>query len=106
MNPFDTHLSFVKQLEVLTELAKDIGYEVRHEVMGGTCGGVCEYGNRRCLFIDISLNIVDQVDSVGRALANNPQLAMYIMTDEQGSALRARKTTDNAEVVFQPRKAA
>lgn len=83
--------SSVEQLEILLELAKDIGYEVRYETLGGIGGGACEYAGRKCLFVDITLGLLDQLDSVSRALGNDPQVALYEMTRDQESALRMRK---------------
>ena len=91
MNGIPHSSNSIEQLETLIELAKDIGYEVRHEVLGGSGGGTCEFGNRKCLFVDLSLSVLDQLDCVGRALANDPQLALYIMTDQQETALRSRR---------------
>ena len=84
-------MSTVQQLDVLIDLAKDMGYEVRHEVLGGAGGGACEFAGRKCLFVDLSLGVIDQLDYVSRALANDPQVALYEMTHEQESALRVRK---------------
>lgn len=81
----------VEQLETLIDLAKDMGYEVRHEVLGGTGGGTCEYGGRKCLFVDLSLGVVDQLQAVSRALCLDPQLALYEMTNDQETALQARR---------------
>ncbi len=81
----------VDQLETLLELAKDMGYEVRYESLGGIGGGTCEYGGRKCLFVDITLGVLDQLDAVSRALGNDPQVALYEMTQDQEFALRTRK---------------
>lgn len=81
----------VEQLEVLLELAKDMGYEVRYESLGGIGGGACEYAGRKCLFVDLSLGILEQLDFVSRALGNDPQVALYEMTGDQESALQVRK---------------
>ena len=78
----------VEQLEVLLELAKDMGYEVRYESLGGIGGGACEYAGRKCLFVDLSLGILEQLDFVSRALGNDPQVALYEMTGDQESALQ------------------
>ena len=84
-----TSLSTVEQLDVLIELAKDMGYEVRHEVLGGAGGGRCEIGARKLLFIDLSLGTIEQLESVSRSLSADPQLALYVMSQRQEQALRA-----------------
>ncbi|MCH2179401.1 MAG: hypothetical protein MK106_11420 [Mariniblastus sp.] len=81
----------VEQLEVLLELAKDMGYEVRYESLGGIGGGTCEYAGRKCLFVDLTLGILEQLDFVSRSLGNDPQVALYEMTRDQESALQVRK---------------
>ena len=81
----------VEQLEVLLELAKDMGYEVRYESLGGIGGGTCEYAGRKCLFVDLTLGILEQLDFVSRSLGNDPQVALYEMTRDQELALQVRK---------------
>ena len=83
-----TSLSTVEQLDTLIELAKDMGYEVRHEMLGGVGGGRCEVAGKKVLFIDLSLGTMDQLDLVGNALAADPQIGLYVMTKNQESALR------------------
>jgi len=83
-----TTLSTVEQLDTLIELARDMGYEVRHEMLGGVGGGRCEVGGRKVLFIDLSLGSVDQLELVSKALADDPQLALYVMTKNQEQSLR------------------
>jgi hypothetical protein len=83
--------SSVEQLDILLELAKDMGYEVRYESLGGVGGGTCEYAGSKCLFVDITLGLLDQLDSVSRALGNDPQVALYEMTRDQEIALCKRK---------------
>ena len=81
-------LSAVEQLEVLTELAKDMGYEVRQEALGGTGGGRCEVAGKKLLIIDLQVGTMDQLESVSKALASDPQLALYVMTKDQEQSLR------------------
>jgi hypothetical protein len=64
----------IEQMERLTGLAEKLGYEIRFENLGGVGGGRCEFGNRRCLFIDLSLNSVEQLEQLRSALANDPAL--------------------------------
>ncbi len=85
-------MSAVEQLETLTDLAKDMGYEIRHDVLGGSGGGACEFGGRKVLFIDLSLSTFEQLQIVSRALCADPQLALYEMTGSQESALQNRRS--------------
>jgi hypothetical protein len=64
----------VHQLEHLIALAERIGYRVRYEDFGGCGGGRCEFGGQRYLFIDLSLNSVEQLEHVRTALSQDPSL--------------------------------
>ncbi len=55
-------------------LATSMGYSIRHEWLGGGSGGSCEIAGKRWLFIDLSLNPLEQLDQVVRALQADPQL--------------------------------
>ncbi|MEZ6096084.1 MAG: hypothetical protein R3C03_17980 [Pirellulaceae bacterium] len=65
----------VQQVERLTKLAEKLGYEIRYEDFGGVGGGRCEFGNRRCLFIDLSLSSIDQLEQLRAALLEDPSLS-------------------------------
>ena len=64
----------VTQLERMIALAEKMGYRVRYENFGGSGGGCCEFGGRRYLFVDLSLNTVEQLEQVSAALAKDPTL--------------------------------
>ena len=86
-----TSLSTVEQMDVLIELANDMGYEVRHEVLGGAGGGRCEIGGRKILFVDLSLGTIEQLEACSKSLSADPQLALYVMNGNQEEALRTRR---------------
>jgi hypothetical protein len=88
--PIVGKLNPVQQMDVLVELAKDMGYEVRYEMLCGTGGGICEIGRRRCLFVDLSQNALDQLESISQTLSSDPQIALYIMSQQQEIALRGK----------------
>jgi len=67
----------VELLEQSLETAKELGFEVRHEWLGGGGGGACEIGGRKCLFIDLSLNAIEQLEQVSDALRSDP--AIYLL---------------------------
>ena len=83
-------MNAVRQMDVLIELAKDMGYEVRYEMLCGTGGGICEIGTRRCLFVDLSQSPIDQLESISKSLSSDPQVALYIMSQQQETALRGK----------------
>lgn len=58
----------VELLEQAIAFARNSGYQIRQEWLGGTGGGVCEYGGRRWLFIDLSLDPHERLERVLREL--------------------------------------
>lgn len=52
--------------------AETLGYGVRQEWLGGVGGGACEFGGRKWIFVDLALNVVEQLDQVAAALRNDP----------------------------------
>ena len=51
-------------LEVALRVAKQAGYEIRHEWLGGSGGGGCELKGKRLLFVDLALGPDEQLDQV------------------------------------------
>lgn len=51
----------VEQLEKTLEIVRAIGYEVHYDWFGGTGGGACQLGNRKCLFLDLAMNAEDHL---------------------------------------------
>jgi hypothetical protein len=62
----------VELLERLKELAEEAGYTIRHEWLGGSGGGKCEFAGRKWIFVDLSLSVVEQLDQVAAALKDDP----------------------------------
>jgi hypothetical protein len=62
----------VEMLERLKELAEEAGYTIRHEWLGGSGGGKCEFAGRKWIFVDLSLSVVEQLDQVAAALKDDP----------------------------------
>ena len=80
----------VETLERLKETAKDAGYTVRHEWLGGAGGGRCEFAGRKWIFVDLSLSVVEQLDQVAAALEGDP--AVQLAASSRGRlALPERK---------------
>lgn len=65
----------VDALEDSLCLAKQIGYRIRQEWLGGSGGGGCEIRGQKCLFLDLSLGPDDQLDQVLDTLKHDPALA-------------------------------
>ncbi len=63
----------VELLEQALSVAEKLGYQVRQEWLDGS-GGVCEFGGRKWLFVDLSLTAVEQLDQVVEALRDDPRI--------------------------------
>jgi hypothetical protein len=66
----------VELMERALILAEQLGYEVRHEWLGGTGGGGCEVAGRKYLFVDLALNSIEQFDQVIETLRNDISLPL------------------------------
>jgi len=64
----------VEMFEHLVRVAEHLGYQVRHEFLGGVGGGRCEVGGKKCIFIDLALNSDEQLDQVVEALQEDPAI--------------------------------
>ncbi|WP_254508068.1 hypothetical protein [Anatilimnocola floriformis] len=64
----------VEMRERMIRLAEELGYSVRQEWLGGTGGGVCEFGGRRHIFLDLALSAVEQLDQLAAALSQDPAI--------------------------------
>jgi hypothetical protein len=65
----------VELLQGMMETAERAGYTVRLEWLGGAGGGACEFGGRKWIFVDLALSVVEQLDQVAAALADDPRAA-------------------------------
>lgn len=57
-------MSVIEEIDQLTKIAETVGYRVRNEYFGGTGGGVCEFGGKKYLFLDLALSSVDQLEKL------------------------------------------
>ena len=62
----------VELLDQALDAAMELGYRVRHEWLGGSGGGACEFGGRRWIFIDLALSAEEQLEQVGQVLRSDP----------------------------------
>jgi hypothetical protein len=67
--PKDSVLSHVAKLEQLIQQASQRGFEVRYEDLGGRGGGVCEFGGKRWLFIDLAVSAEESWEALHAALS-------------------------------------
>ena len=61
----------VEMLEQSLAVAEQLHYQVRHEWLGGSGGGACEFGGRKWLFVDLALPADEQLEQVCRALRSD-----------------------------------
>lgn len=61
-------------LELAIRTAETLGYEIRHEWLGGAGGGMCEYGGVRRIFVDLSLPVDEQLEQVLEAIKPDPAI--------------------------------
>ena len=69
----------VELLEHAVSIARELGYGIRHEWLGGAGGGACEFGGRKWLFVDLALNVDEQLVQVGDVLRKDPAVFLVEM---------------------------
>ncbi len=78
----------VRRLHAALELARRAGYQVRHEWLDGVSYPACRLGGRKLLFVDLALDVHDQLEQVLSVLQNDPrvdqhQLEQLLATPDQ-----------------------
>ncbi len=79
-------------LEHALNLAARLGYEIRHDWLGGSGGGGCFLKGRRLLLIDLALGTADQLDQVIDALRHDPEAPSLPMPHQLREMLKLRCT--------------
>jgi hypothetical protein len=64
----------IELFEHLAAVAQRLGYEIRHEYLGGVGGGRCEVGGKKWIFIDLALNSDEQLDQIVEAIQEDPAI--------------------------------
>ena len=82
----------VELLEEAVAVAEQAGYEVREEWLGGAGGGHCEIRGRKCLFLDLAVGPLDQLEVVLDALRREPNVVPFAMSTHLRSLVGARKS--------------
>lgn len=65
-------MNLVRQFDEFLDVAQRLGYHIRYDYFGGTGGGVCHYGGKKWLFIDLALTAEDQLDVIFSTLKSDP----------------------------------
>ena len=81
----------VETLGQALDLAARLGYQVRHDWLGGTGGG-CVLMGRKVLYLDLALGPEDQLDQVLDTLRREPDAVGLPMPHELRNLLAVRKS--------------
>ena len=55
-------------LNLAKQTAKDLGFHIRQDLLNGQQGGMCEFGGKRWIILDVSQNSMEQLHAIGNAL--------------------------------------
>lgn len=61
----------IEKLEKTIAEAVQRGYEVRLEALNGAAGGLCEFGKRKWIFVDITASVAEQLEQLLSALRSD-----------------------------------
>lgn len=78
-------------LEEALRKADQLGYKVRHEWLGGSGGGACEFAGQKWIFVDLALNVHEQLHQVLSALRQNEAIHTLNMSVPLTDALQSRR---------------
>lgn len=81
----------VELYEQLVATAERLGYQIRHEYLGGVGGGSCEVAGKKCIFIDLALNSTEQLDQLVEALQEDPAIYTLSLSNEVAHVVHDRK---------------
>jgi hypothetical protein len=80
----------VELLDQCCEIARRLGYGIRHEWLGGSSGGACEFAGRKWIFIDLALNAEEQLEQIAVALRADPAVHLLELSAEVSQQLGLR----------------
>ena len=81
----------VDLLDCAIATARDLGYQVRLEWLGGNGGGACEFGGRKWIFLDLALTTSEQLDLLVDALEADPRIRERQVASPLDRILRRRR---------------
>jgi hypothetical protein len=80
----------VELLNEAVQAARQLGYEVRHDWLGGNGGGHCLVRGRKWLLLDVAQTADEQLDIVTDALSTEAGAQQAIKSPELAKRLSAR----------------
>lgn len=81
----------VELLEEALAAVKRLGYRVRAEALDGGQGGVCEFGGKRWLFLDIAKGPLEQLHQVLEVLRDDPRTGRVPLAPELTKLVQTRR---------------
>jgi hypothetical protein len=78
----------VEAVEQAVELARRLGYSVRHEWLDGSGGGACELHGRKLLVLDLAQSPAEQLAIIGQAISELTAESAAAIPGELRRALR------------------
>jgi hypothetical protein len=81
----------VELLELALAAVKRLGYRVRAEHLDGGQGGLCEFGGRRWLFLDIAKAPIEQLHQVLEVLRGDARTAALPLAPELAKLVKSRR---------------
>ena len=73
-------------LQTGIDFAKEQGIEVRLELLDGSASGLCVYGGKKCIFLDLAQNSLEQLYELGVALIRDTGIGVVDLPAELQSA--------------------
>lgn len=83
----------VELLEQAVSVAQELGYRIRHEWLGGSGGGACEYGGKKWLFVDLALTVDEQLEQVCQSLRHDPAIFLIDLSSPLRRLLEIRRAS-------------
>lgn len=81
----------VELLELALAAVKRLGYRVRAEHLDGGQGGLCEFGGRRWLFLDIAKAPIEQLHQVLEVLRGDARIGAMPLAPELVKLVKSRR---------------
>lgn len=78
-------------LQEAVRLAQRLGYEIRQDWLGGGSGGACEIRGHKLMFIDLAVDIEDQLEQVVDGLRRDAGIYVVPLSSAMQELLGVRK---------------
>ena len=82
----------VELLEEALGAARQLGYRIREEWLGGNGGGSCVLKGQKWLFVDLALDTAERLEQVTSALSTETAAAQLAMSDTLRSRVTLRRS--------------